>query len=70
MLSRTLRSQLGGYGAKGGYGVRALKGGYGARRAVTTDAASAHADKDAVPEVRFSLLSWRVNWDLCAQLVF
>jgi hypothetical protein len=41
MLSRTL----------GGYG----RNGVVAKRTVTTDAASAHADKDAVPEVCFFL---------------
>lgn len=30
-----------------------VKNGLASRRSVTTDAASAHADKDAVPEVRF-----------------
>jgi hypothetical protein len=46
MLSRTLRTSRAAplrVLSRGGYGVT--------KRAVTTDAASAHADKDAVPEV-------------------
>ena len=47
------------------------------KRSVTTDAASAHADKDAMPQVNFSLLfnkDWEqlalIKWTAFADMTF